>query len=201
MLKFILGRKLGMTQVFDQKEKITPVTVIEAGPCLVTAVRLMEKDGYSAVQVSFPLKSHKEGKKHSRKKNIFVREFRVNEDEVKRYKVGDQIKFEDFKEGEKVKIAGNSKGKGFQGVVKRWGFSGAPATHGHKHDERAPGSIGATYPERVIKGMKMGGRMGGGRITVKGLTILNINPKKNLLVVKGAVPGVRGGLVEIRSEE
>lgn len=201
MPKFILGRKLGMTQVFDQKGKVTPVTIIEAGPCFVVAIRTPEKHGYSALQLNFALKIHKELTKHPKKNDILLREFRLPEAEAQKYKVGDQIAVANFQEGEQVKAAGVSHGKGFQGVVKRWGFKGSPATHGHKHDERAPGSIGATFPEKVIKGMRMAGRMGGKRITAKGLTIINIDAGKNLMAVKGAVPGVRGGLVEVRGEE
>lgn len=167
-----------MSQVFDQDNKVIPVTLIEAGPCLVTQVKTKEKDGYEAIQISF-------GKNK--------REFEGEG------KVGDQIDISIFEEGEKVWVVGISKGKGFQGVVKRHGFHGGPASHGQKHTLRAPGSIGSAFPERVFKGRKMAGRMGSDRITTKGLKIVQIDKEKNLLAVKGAVAGKIGGLVEIKA--
>ena len=176
-MKFILGKKLGMSQIFDKEGKVTPVTLIEAGPCRVTQVKTLQRDGYEAVQISFKEKR---------------REFGDGE-----YKVGEEITVSVFEEGDKVKISGISKGKGFQGAVKRWGFSGRNATHGVKHEHRTLGSVGSSFPQRVLKGKKMPGRMGAKRVTVKNLEIVKIDKDNNLLAVKGAVPGPRGALLEI----
>ena len=194
-MKFILGQKLGMSQVFDEKGKSIPVTLIEAGPCLVTQVKTREKDGYQAVQLGFK-KIEKENKikKPMRQKPFrWLREFEDGE-----YKTGDQIDVSVFQEGKKVKVSGIAKGKGFQGVVKRWGFSGRGASHGVKHEARTLGSTGSSFPERVIKGKKMPGRLGSERTTVKNLEIVKIDKENNLLAVKGAVPGRKGTLLEIR---
>jgi len=197
-MKFILGKKIGMSQVFSEDRKVTPVTLIEAGPCVVTQVKTEEKDGYQAVQVGFgerkkinrPLMGHLKDLGKFR----YLREIRnVKED----MKIGDKIDAGVFEEGDKIKVVGISKGKGFQGVMKRHGFHGSPATHGHKHDHRAPGSIGSAFPEHVLKGKKMAGRMGGDRVTVKGLKVVKVDKENNLLAVKGAVPGKRGALVEV----
>ena len=197
-MKFILGKKIGMSQVFSEDRKVTPVTLIEAGPCVVTQVKTEEKDGYQAVQVGFgerkkinrPLMGHLKDLGKFR----YLREIRnVKED----MKIGDKIDAGVFKEGDKIKVVGISKGKGFQGVMKRHGFHGSPATHGHKHDHRASGSIGSAFPEHVLKGKKMAGRMGGDRVTVKGLKVVKVDKENNLLAVKGAVPGKRGALVEV----
>jgi len=199
-MKFILGKKIGMSQVFSEDRKVTPVTLIEAGPCVVTQVKTEEKDGYQAVQVGFgerkkinrPLMGHLKDLGKFR----YLREIRdVKED----MKIGDKIDAGVFKEGDKIKVVGISKGKGFQGVMKRHGFHGSPATHGHKHDHRAPGSIGSAFPEHVLKGKKMAGRMGGDRVTVKGLKVVKVDKENNLLVVKGAVPGKRGALLKVES--
>jgi len=197
-MKFILGKKIGMSQVFSEDRKVTPVTLIEAGPCVVTQVKTEEKDGYQAVQVGFgerkkinrPLMGHLKDLGKFR----YLREIRnVKED----MKIGDKIDAGVFEEGDKIKVVGISKGKGFQGVMKRHGFHGSPATHGHKHDHRAPGSIGSAFPEHVLKGKKMAGRMGGDQVTVKGLKVVKVDKENNLLAVKGAVPGKRGALVEV----
>ncbi len=173
-----------MTQIFNEERKVIPVTLIEAGPCLVTQIKTKEKDKYEAVQVGFL----KKGKKFRH-----LREASDGND----LKPGDEINVSVFQEGDKVKIAGTSKGKGFQGGVKRWGFHGRKATHGVKHEERTIGSVGMTGPQRVMKGKKMPGRTGADRVTVKNLTIVKVDPENNLIAVKGAVPGPKGMLLEI----
>lgn len=178
-----------MSQIFKEDGKVVPITLIEAGPCPVLRLKTKEKDGYEAVQLGF-----EEKKKLFR----FRREFRVDESEIKNYESGQKIDVSIFKEGDKVKISGISKGKGFQGAVKRWGFHGRNATHGAKHEERTLGSVGSSFPERVIKGKKMPGRMGFERVTVKNLEIVKIDKEHNLLAVKGAIPGRRGTLLEIK---
>lgn len=201
MAKFMLAQKIQMSQIFDEAGNVIPVTVLRAGPVTVNQVREKNKDGYEALVVGFGEKKEKNIKKPQRvqMKDLgnfrWLKEFRTSPGDLKR---GDKIGVSIFKEGEIVKVSGSSKGKGFQGVVKRHGFAGGPRTHGQKHSEREPGSIGATWPQRVLKGKKMPGRMGGGRITVSNLKILKIEPDKNLLYIKGAVPGARGSLLEIR---
>jgi large subunit ribosomal protein L3 len=200
-MKFILGKKQEMTQKFKEDGTVIPVTAISAGPCFVTQIKDNDKDGYKAIQVGY-----QEAKKINRPlsghlKNIFkakqLREFRLGEKDEQALKKGDQITVNVFTVGDIVKVSGNSKGRGFQGVVKRHGFKGQKASHGNKDQLRAPGSIGATGPAHVFKGTKMGGRMGGVRISVTNLEIIDIDPVKNLLFVKGAVPGARNGLIEI----
>lgn len=201
-MKFILGKKLRMTQIFDEKGNQIPVTLIEAGPCVVTQIKTKEKDKYEAIQIGFE-KIEKEKKiKKSQKKRPFkyLREFRGKNLDISKFKEGQIIDVSTFKEGEKVTISGISKGKGFAGVVKRWGFRGRPKTHGTKHELRAPGSIGSATPPRVVKGRKMAGRLGGERVTIKNLTIVKVDLKNNLLVLKGAVPGTKDTLLEIRSK-
>jgi len=197
-MKFILGKKIGMTQIWKDG-KVIPVTLISAGPCVVTQIKTEEKDGYKAVQVGFEkiTKEKKIKKTQKDKPYRYLREFRT--EEVDKFKVGDVIDVSQFEVGEKVKVAGISKGKGFQGVVKRWGFSGRNKTHGVKHEERTLGSVGSMFPQRVIKGKKMPGRMGGERVTIKNLEIVDIDKDKNLLVIKGGVPGRRGTLLEIQT--
>ena len=198
-VKFILGKKIGMSQIFDKEGKVVPVTLITAGPCFVTQIKTQEKDGYQALQIGFEKIEKKKKIKKSQKDRPFryLREFRIkNQEEIK---VGDKIDVSVFQEGERVKISGLSKGKGFQGVVKRWGFSGRGASHGVKHEARTLGSVGSSFPQRVVKGKKMPGRMGGERITVRNLKVMKVDPKNNLLAVKGAVPGRRGTLLEIRT--
>jgi len=209
-MKFILGLKLGMAQVFNEKGNVVPVTLIEAGPCIITQIKTEEprstaknklpdkKDNYEAIQVGFQkLKEKKVKKTQKRRPFRYLREFRGDID-ISKYKEGDKIDASVFQEGDVVKVAGSSKGKGFAGVVKRWGFHGRPATHGTKHELRTPGSVGSSFPERVIKGKKMAGRMGHGRITIKNLKIVKVDPEKNLIAVQGAVPGAKGDLLEIR---
>ncbi|PTX41976.1 50S ribosomal protein L3 [Gramella sp. MT6] len=198
----LIGKKIGMTSIFDENGKNVPCTVIEAGPCVVTQVRTKEVDGYEALQLGFDDKKtvNKAAEGHAKKAGTVAKrkvvEFQgYNED----YKLGDSVTVEHFKEGEFVDIAGTSKGKGFQGVVKRHGFGGVgQATHGQHNRLRAPGSIGAaSYPARVFKGMKMAGRMGGERVKVENLKVLKVVADKNLLVVKGCVPGHKNSYVII----
>ncbi len=200
---FILGKKIEMTQIF-QDNKVVPVTKILAGPCLITQVKNKEKDGYRAVQLGFgkknlknkPLIGHLKKTESEKDFNYFLREFLIEKEE-KEYQLGEKITVDIFKPGDKIKVRGWSKGRGFQGVVKRHGFHGSPATHGHKDQLRMPGSIGATGPAKVFKGVKMGGRMGGNRVTVNNLEVIGILPKENILLVKGAVPGARNSFLEI----
>jgi large subunit ribosomal protein L3 len=197
-MKFILGKKIKMTQIFDQEGNVIPVTVVEAGPCYVTQLKTKEKDGYEAVQVGFEkLKEKKITKSKKKKPFRYLREFK---DDIKKYQLGQEINISLFKEGDLVSVSGISKGKGFQGGVKRWGFSGRPATHGTKHEERTLGSTGSSTPSRVVKGRKMPGRTGGERVTIKNLKIVKIEPEKNLIYLKGTVPGSRGSLLEIKSK-
>ena len=200
----LIGKKIGMTSIFDKNGKNLPCTVIQAGPCVVTQVRTQDLDGYDALQLGFDDKSTKNSNKaaegHFKKANTSTKrklvEFKGFETE---HKLGDTIRVDLFSEGEFVEITGTSKGKGFQGVVKRHGFSGVgQATHGQHNRLRAPGSIGAaSYPSRVFKGMRMGGRMGNERVTVQNLRVLKVVPEKNLLVVKGCVPGHKNGYILI----
>ncbi|MBE0604973.1 MAG: 50S ribosomal protein L3 [Deltaproteobacteria bacterium] len=200
----ILGKKLGMSQVFDTEGKVIPVTVIEAGPCTVIQRKTARTDGYDAVQIGFrQTKAAKVGKPmlgHFQKagKGTFsaLQEIRVEAAEP--LDIGAEIKVDIFKEGDVVDVMGHSKGRGFTGVMKRWNFRGGPATHGSMH-HRAPGSIGASaYPSRVIKNMKMAGQYGNERVTILNLRVVRVEPEKNLLLVRGAVPGAKNGLVYIR---
>ena len=198
----LIGRKIGMTSIFDENGKNIPCTVIEAGPCVVTQVRTEEVDGYNALQLGFDDKktANKAAEGHAKKAGTVAKrrvvEFQGFEEE---YKLGDTITVEHFTEGEFVDVAGTSKGKGFQGVVKRHGFAGVgQATHGQHNRLRAPGSIGAaSYPARVFKGMKMAGQMGNEKVKVQNLRVLKVVPEKNLLVVKGCVPGHKNAYVTI----
>ena len=198
----LIGRKIGMTSIFDANGKNMPCTVIEAGPCVVTQVRTKEADGYEALQLGFDDKktATKAAQGHAKKAGSAVKrkvvEFQGFEED---YKLGDTITVEHFIEGEFVDISGTSKGKGFQGVVKRHGFAGVgQATHGQHNRLRAPGSIGAgSDPSRVFKGMRMAGRMGGKRAKVQNLQVLKVDAEKNLLVVKGSVPGAKNSTVII----
>lgn len=197
-MKFLLGKKIKMSQVFDEKGNQIPITLIEAGPCFVTQIKTKEKDGYSAIQFGFKkIEKPKKIKKTMKGKEFkYLREQRIMDNE--QLKVGDKIDVSIFQEGDLVKISGISKGKGFAGAVKRWGFAGFPKTHGTKHGLRSIGSIGSRWPQRVLKGKKMPGRMGGERVTVKNLKIVKVDKENNLIAVKGAIPGRRGTLVEIR---
>jgi large subunit ribosomal protein L3 len=201
MIQGIIGRKLGMTQIFMDNDKAEAVTAIEAGPCLVIQVKTAAAEGYNAVQLGFgqakrlksPQKGHLKGLGQFR----YLREFRVDDTEA--IKAGDKVDVNLFKMGDTVDVTGVSKGKGFAGVVKRHHFAGGPKTHGQSDRHRAPGSIGATTsPGRVFKGMRMAGHMGNSRVTVCHLEVLGTDPDRNLLLVKGAVPGARNGLLLIR---
>ncbi len=201
----ILARKLGMTQRFLDDGKVERVTVLEAGPCPVTAIRTLDRDGYEAVQLAFDTCKEKvltkaelgHLKKADASAHRVVREFR---DEAGELLVGETVKADAFAVGDRVKVSGISKGKGFQGTIKRHNFASGPKSHG-SHNVRAPGSIGASAtPSRVFKGIRGPGRMGGGRITQRGLTVVDVMGTRNLLLVRGAVPGPRGGVVEVRSD-
>ena len=200
----LIGRKIGMTSIFDENGKNIPCTVIEAGPCVVTQVRTNEVDGYTALQLGFDDKTEKHATKadlghfkkagtSAKKKVVEFQGFEEN------YKLGDNITVEVFSEGEFVDVQGVSKGKGFQGVVKRHGFGGVgQATHGQHNRLRAPGSVGASsYPSRVFKGMRMAGRMGGDNVKVQNLKVLKVVAEKNLLVIKGCIPGCNNSYVII----
>jgi large subunit ribosomal protein L3 len=200
----LLGRKLGMTQVFGEDGVVERVTVLEAGPCRVTGIRTHDRDGYEAVQLAFGEVSEKALNKplrgHLKKADAgplkHVREFR---DEAGELQVGEDVKVDVFEKGQSVKVSGVSKGKGFQGTVKRHNFSRGPVTHG-SHNVRAPGSIGASAtPSRVFKGIRGPGQMGNKRVTQRGLTVVDVIPDENLLLVRGSVPGPKGSVVEIRS--
>ena len=201
----LIGRKIGMTSIFDENGKNIPCTVIEAGPCVVTQVRTNEVDGYEALQLGFDDKTEKHATKadlgHFKKAGTSAKkkvvEFQGFEGE---FKLGDNVTVEVFSEGEFVDVQGVSKGKGFQGVVKRHGFGGVgQATHGQHNRLRAPGSVGASsYPSRVFKGMRMAGRMGGENVKVQNLRVLNVVSEKNLLVIKGCVPGCNNSYVIIQ---
>ena len=204
-IKFILAEKVKMTQIFDKEGNVIPVTLVSATPNVVTQVKNKEKDGYEGVQVGFGTRKTKNIKKpqlgHTKELGSFkyTKEFRTPKDEnAGSFERGQKIDVSVFAEGDVVKVSGISKAKGFQGVVKRHGFHGAPATHGTKHAHRQPGSIGATWPQRVIKGMRMAGRMGGARVSTRNLKIAKVDAENNLLAIKGAVLGRRGTLVEIR---
>jgi large subunit ribosomal protein L3 len=204
-MKFILGKKENMTQYFNETGKAIPVTVISAGPIIVTQVKTKEKDGYEAVQVGFGSQKKERLSKsvqgHLKDLESFrtLKEFRVPAGSLKK---GDKIDVSQFAEGDKVIVSGISKGKGFQGVVKRHGFSGGPRTHGQKHSEREPGAIGGGGGRaggRVAKGIRMAGRMGGERVSVKNLNVVAVDAENNLILVEGAIPGKRGALLEVRS--
>ncbi len=204
-MKGILGRKLGMTRVFDDTGVMIPVTVIQAGPCYVTQVKRTETDGYEAIQIGFevtrPNKLNSPRLGHLRKYDLpplrILREIRV--DDASQYEVGQVLTVDLFRPGDRVDVTGTSKGRGFQGGVKRHGFGGGPRTHGQSDRLRAPGSIGAgTYPGRVLPGTRMAGRMGNRRVTVQRLEVVRVDPENHLILVRGAVPGHKKGLVMVR---
>ncbi len=201
MIPGIIGRKLGMTQIFRDNGEAQAVTAVEAGPCIIIQVKTAAKEGYDAVQLGFGetkrLKSPQRGHLKELGQFRYLREFRV--DDAEAVKVGDSIDVSLFKEGDMVDVTGVSKSKGFAGVVKRHHFAGGPKTHGQSDRHRHPGSIGATTsPGRVFKGMRMAGRMGGERVTIRHLEVFEADPERNLLFLKGAVPGNRNGLVLIK---
>jgi large subunit ribosomal protein L3 len=204
MLKGIIGRKLGMTQIFHEDGGVIPVTVVQAGPCKVVQVKTPKQDGYGALQLGYEERDKKRASKalqgHCEKAQVsvfrYLREFRVEDADA--FQVGQEINVEAFQVGDRIDVIGISKGKGFMGVVKRWGFRGGRATHGSMF-HRAPGSIGASsYPSRVWPGQKMGGHKGNQRRTVQNLEVVDIRPRQNLLLIKGAVPGGPRGAVVIR---
>lgn len=218
-MKGILGKKVGMTQVFDDQGNVTPVTVIEAGPCYVTQVKTVESDGYDAVQLGFGLVKEKRLKrpeaghlgllktseKHPIRRRLaqavpplrYLREFGARD--VDQYQLGDVVTVDVFEEGDRVDVVGKAKGRGFAGVMKRHGFGGGPITHGQSDRQRSPGSIGSTStPGRVFKGMRMAGRMGGHRVTSQNLEVVRVDAEHNLLAVKGSVPGHKGALVMVK---
>ncbi len=203
MQKGILGKKLGMTQIFAPDGKVIPVTVVEAGPCVVVQKKTAATDGYNAVQVGFdtiretlvnkPLKGHFD--KHQVKPTRYLRELRL--DDIESLNVGDVIKADIFAEGDLVDVTGISRGKGFAGGIKRWNFARGAMSHGSKYHRR-PGSLGQRAWARVPKGRKLPGRLGGERVTVQGLRVVKVDAEKNLLLIKGAVPGAKGSLLTIR---
>lgn len=211
-MKGIIGKKVGMTQYFNEDGSVVPVTVIEAGPCYVTQIRTPERDGYSAIQLGFdelseksngtsrlnqPTKGHLNRGELSLPDLRVLREFRVSTPELEE---GAVIKCDVFEQGELVDIVGTSKGRGFAGTIKRHNFNRQPKTHGQSDRERAPGSIGASAsPSRVFKGTRMGGRMGNDRVTIKNLEVVLVDAEKNLLAIKGSVPGARGGIVVVKA--
>jgi len=204
MKKAILGKKVGMTQIFTDDGKALPVTVIEAGPCFVVQKKTVEKDGYGAIQVGFGEKReklfNKPDKGHFNKAGVrplrFLRELRL--EDCDSYQIGQELKADLFNTGEKVDVVGTSKGKGFAGAIKRHNFHRGPMAHGSKYHRR-PGSLGAKGPARVYKGRKLPGHMGAARVTVQNLEVVRVDSDRNLLALKGAVPGPRGGLVMIKN--
>ena len=205
MKKTIIGKKIGMTQIFDEEGKVIPVTVIEAGPCVIAQVKSVETDGYNAIQLGFgdvkESKVNKPEKGHFAKASItakkHLREFRV--DEVESYKVGDEIKADTFVKGDKIDVQGTSKGKGFQGVIKRHGQSRGPMGHGSMYHRR-PGSMGPTStPGRVFKGKKLPGHMGRVTVTIQNLDVVKVDSDKNVVLVKGSVPGPKGAILKLKT--
>lgn len=202
MIEGLLGKKLGMTQIFDESGQVVPVTALEVGPCVVTQVKTPARDGYSAVQLGFGtkkrLKSPERGHlRASGAQSRYLREFKAKE--ADEYQVGQVLDCGMFKPGARVDVTGTSKGRGFAGVMKRHGFGGGPKTHGQSDRARAPGSIGASAtPGRVLKGLRMAGQMGNERVTVQNLEVVRVDPERNLVLVRGSVPGANNGLVLVR---
>jgi large subunit ribosomal protein L3 len=208
MSKFLLGKKIGMTQIFQENGDLIPVTVIQAGPCFVCQKKTPQNDSYSAIQLGFipvkPKKVNEPLKGHFEKAHVsalrILKEFRVEEKDLNEYEVGQEVLVDKFKAGEYVDITGTSKGRGFAGVIKRHGFHGPPGSHGTHDYMRHGGSIGSSsFPSRVMKGLRMPGRMGCDRITTQNLKVIQVRPEQNCLLVMGAVPGANKGLVLIRS--
>lgn len=206
-MKGILGKKVGMTQVFDESGEVIPVTIIEAGPCFVTQKKTVGQDGYAAIQLGFeevkPKRLTQPQQGHLRRNNLpplrHLREIRMSEGELEDYEEGQKISIGIFEAGEIVDVVGISKGRGFTGVMKRYGFGGGPITRGQSDRQRSPGSIGqGTTPGRVYKGKRMPGRMGNQRISAQGLQVVLVDPQRNLLAVRGSVPGARNGLLLIK---
>ena len=206
MVKAIIGKKAGMTQIFDDKGKVIPVSVIEAGPCVVVQKKIGEKDGYDAIQLGFEsIKDHKLTKPelgHMKKAGVAPRkhlhEFRL--DDISEYKVGDEIKADVFVEGEKVDITGTSKGKGFAGVIKRHGAGRTPTSHGGGPVHRHAGSMGSgTDPSRIFKGKMGAGQMGAEQVTIQNLDVVKVDPELNLIAVRGAIPGPKGSIVYLKN--
>ena len=205
-VKAVIGEKLGMTQVFDARGRVVPVTVIKAGPCVVTAVRSPENDGYSAVQLGFgaidPRKVNKPDGGHFRKAGVTPRRhvIELRTGDAASYTLGQEVTADTFAAGAVVDVIGRSKGKGYAGVMKRHGFKGLSSSHGTQRKHRSPGSIGAcATPSRVFKGVRMSGRMGGERTTTQNLTVHSVDSENGLILVRGAIPGPAGGLVIVRS--
>jgi large subunit ribosomal protein L3 len=202
----ILGAKLGMTQIWDEYNRVVPVTVVQAGPCVVTQVRTADKDGYSAVQLAYgaidPRKVNKPKTGHFARAGVAPRRHLVElrTIDASEYELGVEVTVDTFEAGQLVDVTGRTRGKGFAGVMKRHGFHGLKASHGVERKHRSPGSIGGcATPGRVFKGVRMAGRMGSDRFTVQNLTVVDVDPENNLLLVKGAVPGPKGALVLIRT--
>jgi large subunit ribosomal protein L3 len=202
----ILGEKLGMTQVFDENNRIVPVTVVKAGPCVVTQIRTQEKDGYTAVQLAYgqidPRKVTKPVAGHFKAANVTPRRHivEVRTDSIEGYEIGQELNADVFADGVRVDVSGTTKGKGTAGVMKRHGFAGVSSSHGAHRNHRKPGSIGAcATPGRVFKGLRMAGRMGHLTATITGLTVHKVDAERGLLLIKGAVPGPKGGLLVVRS--
>ncbi|MCL6538172.1 MAG: 50S ribosomal protein L3 [Acidothermus sp.] len=205
-IKGLLGEKLGMTQVFDEAGRVVPVTVLRAGPCVVTQVRTPQTDGYAAVQIGYgaidPRKVNKPLAGHFRRAGVTPRRYlaEVRTADATEYTLGQELTVDIFTPGQRVDVVGTSKGKGFAGVMKRHNFRGLPDSHGTERKHRSPGSIGAcATPGRVFKGLRMAGRMGGRRVTVQNLTVQAVKPEENLLLIKGAVPGNNGTLVYVHT--
>jgi large subunit ribosomal protein L3 len=202
MIQGLLGRKLGMTQVFDDRGVVHPVTVVEAGPCVVTQIKTEEKDGYQALQLGFLLdeRLNQPERGHRQASGFMSRHLReIKANDVSEFSVGQVLNADVFAEGEVVDVTGTSKGRGFQGGVKRHGFAGGPKTHGQSDRHRAPGSIGSSAtPGRVFKGMRMAGHMGNDRVTVQNLKVIRVDTERNLLLIEGSVPGPNQGLLIIR---
>ena len=199
MIKSMMGKKIGMTQVFTEEGTVVPVTVVEAGPVTVTRLRTPEKEGYTAVQLGFGEPKHQTKPVAGQFAKVGVspkRYLREVKGDTLDLEIGQEIKVDLFKSGDKISVTGTSKGKGFAGVVKRYHFRGGPQTHGSMV-HRKPQSGGATDAARTFKGVRRPGRMGGERVTVRGLTVVRVDPEKNLMLIKGAVPGVNGGLLTI----
>jgi large subunit ribosomal protein L3 len=201
----LIGKKLGMTRIFDEKGNDVQVSVIQTGPCYVTEIRTKDKHGYDSLQLGFEEKREKSVKQpergHFAKSGVkpmrYLREFRTFD--VSQFKLGDAIKADVFQIGDEVKVIGVSKGKGFQGVVKRHHFGGGPVTHGQSDRRRAPGSLGgSSYPSRVYKGLRMAGRMGNARVTTRNLKVVRVDAENNIVMVRGSIPGAKNGMVLIQ---